>query len=31
MLIELTIAQLDELFNTSLESIEAELQQVANQ
>ena len=25
MLIELTIAQLDELFNTSLESIEAEL------
>ncbi len=31
MLIELTIAQLDELFNTSLEFIEAELHQLVNQ
>ena len=31
MLIELTITQLDELFNTSLESIEVELHQLANQ
>lgn len=31
MLIELTIVQLDELFNTSLESIETELHQLVNQ
>ena len=31
MLIELTITQLDELFNTSLESIEVELHQLVNQ
>ena len=31
MLIELTIAQLDELFNTSLESIEADCLEHINQ